>query len=135
MANRIYPKLKVRMATGITINFITTTIRVVMIDGALYTYDDAHEFLSDIVLAALVGISLPLAGKEMSELGAFSSNNARWEGITGNSVETAALFFDSGTPSSSRLIAFYDTGMTGLPVSPAGESFNGIPASGGWLVL
>jgi len=135
MANAIYPKLKVAMATGITINFLVTPIRVLMIDGALYTYDPAHEFLSDIAAPARVGISLPLAGKTMSLLGAFSSNNARWEGISGNSVETAGLFFDSGTPSSSRLIAFYNTGMTGLPITPAGESFNGIPASGGWLVL
>ncbi len=134
MANKIYPKFKKASVTGGT-NLLTSDIKAVMIDLGAYTYNDTHEFLSDIPGGAQIGISGNLSSKSVSDLGAFTSANARWTSVTGVSVEAVALFIDTGVPASSRLIAFYDTGVTGLPVTPAGAAYNGIPDSGGWFVL
>jgi hypothetical protein len=44
------------------------------------------------------------------------------------------MFVDTGSPSSSRLVFFQDTGVTGLPVTPAGASYNLIMDSAGWFI-
>lgn len=136
MANKVYPRYKsALLGGGATTNLLTGNVKAVMVDMGAYTYSDTHEFLSDIPSGARISISGSFAGKAVSDLGAFSSSNCRWDGVTGASVEAVALFIDTGSPATSRLIAFYDTGVTGLPVTPAGASFNGIPDSGGWFVL
>lgn len=136
MANKVYPKYKAALLSGgLDTNLLTTNVKAVMVDEGAYTYNDAHEFLSDIPSGARIAISGSLASKAVSALAAFSSANCRWDGVTGASIEAVALFVDTGVPGTSRLVAFYDTGITGLPVTPGGASFNGIPDSGGWFVL
>lgn len=136
MTNKVYPKfLKAATTGGANCNLLTGDIKAVMVDEGAYTYNDSHEFLSDIPSGARIALSGNLSSKGVSDLAAFTSANCRWEGVTGVSVEAVALFVDTGVPGTSRLIAFYDTGVTGLPVTPAGASYNGIPDSGGWFVL
>lgn len=136
MANKVYPKYKAALLSGgLNTNLLTGNVKAVMVDEGAYTYDDAHEFLSDIPSGARIAISGSIASKAVSALAAFSSANCRWDGVTGASVEAVALIIDTGSPASSRLVAYYNTGVTGLPVTPGGASFNGIPDSGGWLVL
>lgn len=136
MANKVYPPWKAACQTGgANTNLLTGNVKVVMIDEGAYTYSDAHEFLSDIPAPARIAISGSLASKAMSALAAFSSANCRWDGVTGASIEACAIFVDTGVPGTSRLVAFFNTGITGLPVTPGGASFNGIPSSGVWYVL
>lgn len=136
MANKVYPKYKAAcMGGGADTNLLIGNVKAVMIDTGAYTYSDTHEFLSDIPAGARIAISGSLASKAVSALAAFSSANCRWDGVTGASIEAVALFVDTGSPASSRLIMYDDTGITGLPVTPGGASFNGIPDSGGWFVL
>ena len=40
--------------------------------------------------------------------------------VTGNSVEALVLYVDTGSASTSRLVAYIDSGVTGLPVTPNG---------------
>lgn len=136
MANKIYPKYKkAAISGGANVNLLTSNVKLVMVDTGAYTYDDTHEFLSDIPSGARIGITGALSSKAVSDLAAFTSANGRADGVTGASVETLAMYIDTGTPASSRLVAYFDTGVTGLPVTPAGASYNIIPPSGGWFVL
>lgn len=136
MANAIYPKFKKAGHNGgANVNLITGVVKMVLIDEGLYTYDAAHEFLSDIPSGARIATSGALAGKSLDDTATFKSDNVRWDGVTGASTEAAALFVDTGSAGSSRLIAFYDAGVTGLPFTPAGASYNGIPDSTGWFTL
>jgi hypothetical protein len=52
--------------------------------------------------------------------GLFDGDNVTYTGVTGNSVEALVIYVDTGTASTSRLVAFIDTGVTGLPVTPNG---------------
>lgn len=137
MANAVYPKYKkALMGGGSNANLIAGSVKSMMVDTGLYTYSAAHEFLSDVPSGARIATSGSLSGKAISDAGAFTSGNGRLDGVTGASVEAIILFVDTGAESTSRLVAFFDTGVTGLPVTPAGASYNIIPDTGGvWFVL
>jgi hypothetical protein len=125
MANAVYPKFK-KAATsgGANVNVVTGTVKIAMIDTGAYTYDAAHEFLADVPTAAIIGTSNALAGKAVTDAGAFTSENARFDSVTGASVEALLWFVDTGARATSRLIAFQDTDVTNLPVTPDGDGFN-----------
>lgn len=136
MANKVYPKFKASGHTGAAdTNLLAGVVKVVLVDAGGYTYDDAHEFLSDIPAGARIAISNALASKVMTPMAAFQSGNARLDGVTGLSIECVVIVIDTGAPGTTRLVAFYDTGVTGLPVTPGGESYNVIPDAAGWFVL
>lgn len=136
MANKIYPKYKAAaMSGGANVNLLSLNVKLIMIDLGTYTYSDAHEFLSDIVSGSQIGFSGNLASKSVSAGGAFQSANGRFDAITGVSVEALIMFVDTGVPATSRLVAFFDTGITGIPVTPAGTSYNIIVDPSGWFIM
>lgn len=136
MANHVYPKFKkAAMSGGPTHDLIAGSVKVVLVDTGAYTYDPAHEFLSDIPSGARIAISGALTSKAVTDTGAFQSANTVFSAVTGPSVEAVALFIDTGAPTTSRLVMFQDTGVTGLPVTPAGASYNVIVDPAGWFVL
>lgn len=136
MANKVYPKFKkAALSGGTNTNLLAGTVKFVLLDTGAYTYADTDEFLSDIPSGARISNSGALTGKAVSDLGAFSSDTAVFSTVTGPSVEAVALYVDTGSPATSRLVAYFDTGVTGLPTTPAGASYNVIESSGSWFVL
>lgn len=136
MANAVYPKYKkAAMSGGSNTNLITGAIKLAMIDLGAYTYSAAHEFLSDIPGGAIIATSGNLASKSVSDGAAFQSANGRIDVASGVSVEALVMYVDTGVGATSRLVAFFDTGVTGLPVTPAGEAYNIIVDSAGWFIL
>lgn len=136
MANKVYPKFKkAAISGGANCNIVAggTNVKLAMVDLGAYTYNDAHEFLSDV--AGVVATSNNLGSKSASDGAAFQSGNGRFDAITGVSVEALVMYVDTGSPSTSRLVAFFDTGITGLPVTPAGTSYNIIVDPSGWFVM
>jgi hypothetical protein len=134
MANKIYPKFKKNQQSGgASHNLIAGSVKAVLIANT-YTYSDAHEFLSDIPAPARVSISGALTGKASTDLGAFQSANGRFEGVTGATCNAIALFVDTGSPATSPLVCYIDTVASGLPVTPAGASYNIVVDPTGWFV-
>jgi hypothetical protein len=78
----------------------------------------AHEFLSDIGTGARVATSGAFTGKTTAG-GAADANDITFSSVTGASIEAIVLYKDTGTDSTSPLIAFIDT-ATGLPITPNG---------------
>jgi hypothetical protein len=135
MANAVYPKYKAAAISGGSLtNLLTNDVKLVLVDTGTYTFAPTDEFLSDIPSGARISISGVLTSKAVSPLAAFTSTNSRFDGVTGPSVEALVGFVDTGTPATSRLIWFQDTGVTGLPVTPGGASYN-IADPAGWFVL
>jgi hypothetical protein len=136
MANAIYPKWKETALQGSS-NLSTANVKVLLIDtngGTPYTYSAAHQFLSDVPAGARVASSGNLATKTFTN-GTFSSGNPVFTAATGITGEAIALYEDTGTAGTSRLIAFYDTGVTGLPVTPNGGDINVTVSGSGWFTL
>lgn len=133
MPNAIYPKFKEQALQG-GVNLSSGNIKAVLVDLADYTYSDAHEFLSDVAVAGRVATSGNLASKTFTN-GTFDSADPSFTAVTGDVSEALILFIDTGTASTSRLIAFYDTGVGGLPVTPNGGDINVTANASGWFSL
>jgi hypothetical protein len=135
MANAVYPKyIKATKSGSASIDLLAGTVKFVLLDTGAYTYSATHEFLSDIPGGAQISITGALTSKSVGDDGSFKSANPTFTSVTSVSVEAIAMFVDTGSPSSSRLVFFQDTGVTGLPVTPAGASYNLIMDSAGWFI-
>lgn len=118
MANAIYPKYKQALLDAFTdTDLQSLTAKVALIDTGVYTYSSAHEFFSSV--SGVIGTPQTLTTKSVTD-GVFDAADVTFTAVTGNSAEALLIYIDTGTASTSRLVAFIDTGVTGLPVTPNG---------------
>ena len=118
MANALFDKARQRFLEG-QFNWNTDTIKAVLIDTGTYTVNlSAHEFLSDVGSGSRIATSGAFTGK-VTTGGAADANDVTFTSVTGASIEAIVLYKDTGTDSTSPLIAFIDT-ATGLPITPNG---------------
>lgn len=118
MANAIYPKYKEALISGsANIALSSGTVKAALVDTGTYTYSAAHEFLSS--LSGVIGTAQTLGSKTVVD-GLFDAADVTFTSVTGNSAEAIVLYIDTGTAGTSRLVAFIDSGATGLPVTPNG---------------
>ena len=122
MPNALYPYGKAEMMRG-AINLVSDTIVAYLVDGADYTYSSAHKFLSDVAAIGRVD-SFTLASKTVSDAGVFDAADGSFAAATGDPSEIIILVKDTGVAATSQLILYYDTGVTGLPVTPNGGDIN-----------
>ncbi len=116
MANALYPLYK-QLALGAGLNLDSLNIKVALIDTGTYTYDAAHNMHDD--LSGIVATSGNLAATTIA-LGVFDADNITFTAVTGATIEALVIYRDSGVSGTSELIAYIDTGVTGLPVTPNG---------------
>jgi hypothetical protein len=134
MANALYPKFKQACLSG-NVNMTTSDVKAILVDLADYTYSAAHEFLSDVPAAAREEISAALGSKTLTD-GTFDSADPSWPSSAGDPVEAVILVVgDTATPATCRLAAFYDTGVTGLPLTLNGGNVTGTVNGSGWFSL
>jgi len=116
MANALYDKGRQKFLEG-GIAILTDDIKAALIDTGVYTVDLVNdEFQSD--LSGVVATSAAMSGKSSTD-GIFDATDVVFSTVSGNTVEAIVIFKDTGTPATSPLIAYIDTG-TGLPVTPNG---------------
>lgn len=143
MANKIYPEfIRARMVGTSTedLSSAGVDVRIVLIDTALYTYSDAHQFLSDIPVGARIATSSSLTGKTVTIVGddvqIGSDNVDAVIPAAQPTVEACAYYINTGTPATSRLLRYHDTGA-GFPFTPnpAGETKQLRPDATGWMLF
>jgi hypothetical protein len=139
MANAVYPKAKKKAfapgtlgtTSGDAIDLLDDNLKAVLVDLADYTYSASHEFLSDVAAGARVATSGNLGTKTLSDTAVFDAADATFTAVTGDVSEAVIIYKDTGTAATSPLIFFFDTGVTGLPVTPNGGDITlGFNASG-----
>lgn len=118
MANAIYPKYKEAIiGGGANVDLLGGTVKVALVDTGVYTYSAAHQFLTS--LTGVVGTAQTIPATKTVTDGLFKTTGTNtFTGVSGASVEALVLYIDTGTPATSRLVAFIDAGVTGLPVTP-----------------
>jgi hypothetical protein len=116
MANALYDKGREAFLAG-DIDWENDTIKVVLVDSADYTVDIAsHDNLDDIPSGARVATSGALTGKTVSA-GVADAADVTISSVSGDQFEYIIIYKDTGTESTSKLIACLDT-ATGLPCTP-----------------
>ena len=121
MANAIYPLWKQEIMKGTSNNLLnsaegTTGVYAALVDTGTYTYSAAHQFYSS--LSGVVGTDQEILTKTQTS-GTFDGDNVTFTGVTGNSAEAIVLYRkNAGANTTWPLIAYLDTSVTGLPVTP-----------------
>ena len=123
MANAIYPKYKETLLNGagnvsLDQNTATDGPYVALVDTGAYGYAAAHQFYSS--LSGIVGTDQRIATPTVVD-GTFDGDNVTFAGVTGNSIEALVIYRrNAGANTTWRLVAYIDTSVTGLPVTPNG---------------
>ena len=131
MANAIYPAFKQQLLNK-EHDLNTDVIKAVLVDLADYVYSAAHSGLSDIPAAARVAISGALTSPTIAS-GVFDTADFSWTAVSGDPCEAIILYND--THATDALIAYFDTGMTGMPVTPNGGDITLTVNASGWFTL
>lgn len=118
MANTLYDYARQRFLEA-QINWMTDTVKVILVDTGAYTpQTSVHQYLSDIPTSARIAGPVTLTAKATTG-GAADAADVTFTAVTGASIEAIIIYVDTGTESTSPLIAFIDT-ATGLPITPNG---------------
>lgn len=127
MANALYPLWKEALLQNSADSDLdgsgTTGVYVALVDTGTYTYNAAHQFYSS--LSGIVGTDQEIGATKTFTNGVFDGGDVTFTAVTGNTVEALVLYRkNAGASSTWRLIAYIDTGVTGLPVTPNGGNIS-----------
>lgn len=119
MANALYQKWKEQLLQFTANNNLSAgTVKVALVDTGVYTYNANDQFWTA-VSSASIGTPQTIGTKTFTN-GVFDGADVTFTTVVGNSVEALVLWIDTGTPATSPLVAYIDTSVTGLPVTPNG---------------
>lgn len=118
MANALYGLGREGFLGG-DIDWDADTIKIVLVDSADYSLSiDVDQYLSAIAAAGRVATSAALSSKTKT-LGVADAADITISSVSGDQFEYIVLFKDTGSASTSALIACIDS-ATGLPCTPNG---------------
>lgn len=118
MANALYPKWKETVMQGTANTSLAGTLKVALVDTGTYTYSSAHQFYSSVT--GVAGTPVTLASKTYTN-GVFDAADVTFTAVAlGNNLEALVFYVDTGTAATSPLVAYLDTGITNMPVTPNG---------------
>jgi len=139
MANKVYPKYKQSILSGgATTDLTANNVKVILViisGGTIYSYSDTHQYLSDVPSGSIVATSPNLTTKVVTSLAAFTTDNVVFSAVSGSVSGALIMYIDTGTSSTSRLVLYQDTGVTGLPITPNGSDIRVTVDSNGWFQL
>lgn len=127
MANAIFPKWKEALLQGSSGSALngsgTTGVYVALVDTGTYTYSSSHQFYSD--LSGIVGTDQEIGATKTFTNGTFDGADVTSPSVTGASAEALVIYVkNAGANTTWRLVAYIDTSVTGLPVTPNGGSIS-----------
>ena len=123
MANAIYPLYKQALLAGdansdLDNNTTGDGVYVALVDTGVYIYSASHQFYSD--LSGIVGTPQRITSPTVTT-GILDGADVTFTAVSGNTVEALVIYRqNAGANTTWRLVAYLDTGVTGLPVTPNG---------------
>lgn len=123
MANAIYPEYKeflLSASANVSLDQNTATNGpfVALVDTGTYTYSSAHDFYND--LTGIVGTDQRITTPTVAN-GTFDGDNVTFTAVSGATVEALVIYRkNSGANTTWKLVAYIDSSVTGLPVTPNG---------------
>lgn len=119
MANAVYPKAKEGFMSG-AIDLLTDNVAIALVRTSAYTYNAAHDFLSDVTYVAKTS---NLTGKSVTN-GTFDATGG---GVAtsvpaGSAIDAIVYFVNTGSDATSRVLAYKDTGFTPTTITPDGNN-------------
>lgn len=118
MANALFPRWKQSLLQFTANNNLSAgTVKVALVTAG-YTYSSTDQFYSS-VSASVVGTPQTIGTKTFTN-GVFDGSDVTFTAVSGSQVVSLVIYIDTGSAATSPLVAFIDTGVTNLPVTPNG---------------
>ena len=122
MANAVYVKYKEALLGAGADSALTGTgatgLFVALVDAGTYTFVSSHEFYSS--LSGIVGTDQEIGNVTLTN-GVIDGDDVTFTAVSGATVEALVLYRkNAGANTTWRLVAYIDTGQTGLPITPNG---------------
>lgn len=123
MANAVYPEygeflLSAAANVSLNVDDATDGPFCALVDTGTYTYSTAHDFEND--LSGKVGTDQRITAPTVAN-GIWDGGDLTYTSVSGASVEALVFYrHNSGANTTWKLVAYEDTGVTGLPVTPNG---------------
>ena len=118
MANVMYPLFAqslLDMDAGVDVD--DGDLRAILVDTGLYTYSAAHDHLDDVPAGARVATSPTITNTTVAA-GVLDGDDTTFAGTGGSSAEALILYLHTGVEGTSKLVAYMDQGVSGLPYQP-----------------
>jgi len=124
--NTLYNNARFLFLTNGGLNWTSDTIKVLLINSAHYTFSQSHQNLSDIPSTAIIATSPQLTSVSATD-GVASADPIIFPSVAGSessgyNADAIVIFKDTGTPSTSTLIAFMDMGINNMPYTVNGSN-------------
>lgn len=121
MVNALYDNGRAEILRG-NITMASFDMRALLVDHGVDTPNPVTDGnLSDIAAGARVAYSAADIGGQSVVAGVFDAADEVLANVSGATVESVSLVFDTGVEATSTLVLFLDT-MTGLPLTPNGTN-------------
>lgn len=118
MANALYGLARQAFLDG-DLDWSANDIKMTLVDTADYTVSiDTHQYYSSVTAAGRVATSSNFTSKT-STLGVADAEDVTFPAVTGDVSEALVIWQDSGSSTTSRVIAYLDS-AGGLPITPNG---------------
>ena len=132
MANAFYAKGKEKILSG-SINFVSDTIKVMLVKNTYPQNLATDEFLSDVV-AYRLNTDQTLGSKTVAT-GVFDAGDVTYTAVTaGDTSEGVVIYKDTGNPATSPLLLYIDT-ITGFPLATNGGDITVAWDNGAYKIL
>lgn len=141
MANVLYDTFKRDILGGVFNIGIANQVKASLIDSQGYTYNANHQFMTGDVPTAAVstnGVSAALTTPTIAA-GVFKTDNFTWTAVPagqgGTKDQFEAIILWDFALTNGRLMAYYDSGITGMPIPPNGSDINVTVSTQGWFAI
>lgn len=119
MANVIYDKYKeALLSSANNISLIDETVKISLIDTADTTFSSIHEFYADLANSNDGVIATETLSNITVTNGVLDADDVLFESLSGDSAEALLIWIDTGDANTDRLVAWMDTNIDGLPITP-----------------
>ncbi len=124
MANAIYDKYKEALLTGASDSALNDgNLKVALINTDNESYTATDQYYSDVSALANTAVANATLTNVTLTNGVLDADDVRFVSVTDTTECEALLFYiDTGNTATSRLVAYMDTNINGLPITPDGSN-------------
>lgn len=127
MANAIYDKYKeALLGAESDVSLDGSNVKISLVDTDITTFTSTDQFYSDLTDIATGELATATLSNTSVTNGVFNADDVTFVAAanTASDAEALVIWIDTANTETSRLVAWMDTNIDGLPISPIGEDID-----------
>lgn len=123
MANIIYNKYKeALMSASADVSLVTSNVVISLVDSNYTVFSSDDEFYSDLLTVGTGIVAETSLSNTSVTNGVLKADDVLFTSVSGAQSETLLIWINTGDANTARLVAWMDTDIDGLPITPDGSN-------------